>query len=110
MGRILTDISIKDAMKVIRAAKKLGVTSMKLGTLEFELSDEPRVSRPTLKVSAKKIAEQNIKNQLEMDFSEVKDELSTLHVEDPVGFEQALIDGQLDEFEGGDTSEEALGQ
>lgn len=99
-------MELKHAIKVIRAAKKLGVTSMKLGTLKFELGDrEPRVSRPTLKVSAKKCAEIAEKNQLQMDFSEVTEELSTMHVEDPVGFEQALIDKELEDVEGGEIEE-----
>jgi len=105
----MTVNELKDAIKVIKAAKKLGVISMKLGTLEFVLSNEPRVSRSTLKVSAKTIAKQDEKNELQMKLGDSREALSTMHVEDPLGFEDALIQKVLSDDNGGDDIEETFG-
>ena len=106
--------SIREAFKVIRTAKKLGVTKMKLGTLEFELnqSEQPntRAPRPALKVSKKTIASLDEINQLQLDLEGAKDDISTMHVEDPERFEQAIIERELDgEMAGGEQVEETHG-
>lgn len=102
----MTEMKLKEVIKIIKAAKKLGVISFKLGTLEFELSkDDLRVSRPTLKVSAKKIAEQTDRNEMQAQFSDFKDDLATMHVSDPAGFENAIVDRALDD-DSGETIEE----
>lgn len=102
----MTTMKPKDALKLIRAVKKLGVTSMKFGTLEFELSDEPRATRPALKVSRKKLAEATEQNEVQGNFETAKDDLSVMHVEDPAGFERAIADQELGDS-GGETLEEA---
>jgi len=99
----MIDIQLKDVVKTIKAVKKLGVIRMKLGTLEFELASEPSVSRPTFKVSKKKINEIEARNQLQINFDDAREELSVMHVEDPVGFEAALIQKELED---GDDIEE----
>jgi hypothetical protein len=111
VGLEMTEIKLKDAIKVIKAAKKLGVISMKLGTLEFELSNEPRAARPALKVSKKEIAKQTDRADAQMQFDDAKEDLSVMHVEDPSGFERALIDQELedDTSVGGEQIEETLG-
>lgn len=96
--------SVDFAIKLIKASRKLGVTKLKFGTLEFELDHEkPRASGPALKASKKEIAAQEEKNQLQFNMNEAKDDLSTMHVEDPSGFERAIVEGELD---GGDIIEE----
>jgi len=88
-------ITPKVAFKIIKQAKKLGVISMKLDNLEFELASSS-ASGPTLKVSKKEIDESFDRNQAQFDFDTAKDDLSVMHVEDPFGFEQALIEKELD--------------
>jgi hypothetical protein len=101
----------KDALKIIKQAKKLGVISMKIGNLEFELADNTLArSRPALKVSKKEIVESDSKNQAQFDFETAKDELSVMHVEDPMGFERALIETELDTDGEGNNLEETYGQ
>lgn len=102
----MTTMKPKDALKLIRAVKKLGVTSMKFGTLEFELSTEPCAQRPALKVSKKKILEQQEQNDVQENYETAKDDLSVMHVEDPAGFEQAIADQELGDS-GGEKLEEA---
>jgi hypothetical protein len=105
----MTETKLKELIKVIKAVKKLGVIRLKLGTLEFELDKkddiEPSVHRPTLKVSKKKIAEQDTHNQLQLRLDSMKEELSTMHVEDPSGFEASLVENDLID----DTNENAAG-
>lgn len=99
------DLNIKEVVKLIRAVKKLGVISMKLGTLEFVLNAETLAPRYALKVSKEEIDDVDLKNQYQLDFDSAKEELQTMHVEDPLGFERALSendleDGSLDGSEG----------
>ena len=104
----MIEMDIKQAFKIIKAAKKLGVISMKIGTLEFEL--DPAQSRPALKVSEKKIRASDEKNELQMKFNTSKEDLSVMHVEDPSGFEAALIEKELDDIDGGEHIEETFDQ
>jgi len=93
----------KDIEKLIRIAKKHRLKSLKFGTLEIELNtdvNETRATRPALKVSKAKIAEQSKQYEAQEDYNEHVNELSTLHVEDPSRFEQALIDKELADMSG----------
>lgn len=97
---------LKLAIKAIKAAKKLGVVSMKLGSIEFELEPQDgstRVRRTTSKASAKKIAENEKETKLQLELQEIKSDLSTMHVEDPLGFEQGIIENVIGD--GGDSIE-----
>ena len=97
----MTKNELKDAIKVIKAVKKLGVTKMKFGTLEFEIGPiEPRAVRPAFKVSEKEIEDMDAKNQLQWKFDEAKDDIASMHVEDPVGYERAIIEQELEDGEG----------
>ena len=94
-GQAMTDKDLKAAIKVIKAMKKLGVISLKLGTLEFTLQDKHPASRPTLKVSKPKLKLMAEQNQAQLDYDDAKDDLSVMHVEDPRAFEQAIIEREL---------------
>lgn len=94
----MTETDIKLAIKVIRQAKKLGVKSMKLGTLEFELLEVEKKTprpRPTLKVSKKVIEQQQADDVEQFELTAAMDELATMNVEDPVAFETAIIENEL---------------
>ncbi len=98
----MTEMNPKMALKFIKDAKKLGVTKGKLGTLEFELTDETtnqqtRAPRPAFKVSKKDIAAADQQVSVQSQYDDARDELSTLHVEDPAAFEQAMIDKELED-------------
>jgi hypothetical protein len=94
----MTEMKWKDAIKVIKTAKKLGVTKLKFGTLEFEIENgEPCAPRNASKIPKKKIAEAEAQNAAQLAFDEAKLDLSVMHVEDPAGFEQALIEKELDD-------------
>lgn len=105
----MTEFDLKTAIKVIKAAKKLGLKSMRLGTLEFEFSNEesPR-TRPTLKVSKKNIAKQELARKGQLEFSDAMRELETMHVEDPVGYERAIIENDLIDTD--DSGEEEIAE
>lgn len=105
----MTEMKLKEVIKIIKTAKKLGVTKMKLGTLEFELQFEQqntRASRPALKVSKKTIASLDEINQLQLDLDGAQDDISTMHVEDPEKFEQAIVERELDGRMAGDNGEQ----
>ncbi len=103
----MTNMTPKQAMKVIKDAKKLGVTKMKLGTLEFEIKEsEPRAPRPASKVSKAVIQQMDEKIEVQQQFTEQNDELSTLHVEDPQAFEDAMVRNELEDGDTGETFEE----
>lgn len=94
---------LKTTLKLIKAAKKLGVISMKIGQLEFVFENRNIETNQTLaprrafnpsKKEIIKIAEQT-KDQSEFDL--VKDDLAVMHVEDPQAFEQALIENDLED-------------
>lgn len=102
---------LKNALKVIKAAKKLGVISMKIGNLEFELAESinnlaPRRAFKSTKKSAEKIET----DQLQLDFDSAKESIGIMHAEDPLAFEQSLADDELIGPDGGEgeIGEEAL--
>lgn len=105
----IAEMTPKQALKFIKDAKKLGVTSGKLGTLEFVfITDEPRAPRPALKVSKKAIGEIAEQNELQEQFDKSREDLSTLHLADPAAFEQAMIERELaGDDDGGEKLEEA---
>jgi hypothetical protein len=101
----MTDLSFKNLVKTIKIAKKLGVRSMKIGSLEFVLADT-LARGDAYKIPKKKRDEVALKNLDQLDFESAKDDLSTMHVEDPVGFERALIENELkDDSRGGSIEE-----
>ena len=104
----MNEKDLKFALKVMKSAKKLGVTSMKFGTLEFEFSpsQDTRVGQHTSKLSAKKVRENEKETALTLVSNELRDDLSTMHLEDPLGFERALVENLIvDGKDGGDIIE-----
>jgi hypothetical protein len=104
----MTEKELKFALKAVKAARKLGVISMKLGSLEFELDPSrddgsTRVRRSTSKVTAKRMTEESEDAQLSLEIGRIKSDLSTMHVEDPLGFERGLIENVIGD--GGDDFE-----
>jgi hypothetical protein len=90
---------VKNFEKLAKSAKKLGVISVKLGNLEFSFAAnfESLAPRPAFKASKKEQAEVDQRNVDQLEFDAVKDELAIMHVEDPHGFEQALIENQFED-------------
>ena len=98
MGPEMTETEFKMAIKVIKAAKKLGVKRLSLGTLEFELSDvalEPPRSRTAFKVSKKVISKQQSDDREQLVLTSALDDLATMNVDDPAAFENAIIENEL---------------
>lgn len=97
----MTEKDLKFALKVIKSAKKLGVKSMKLGNIEFEFGSEQntRVGQHTLKLSAKSKAQAE-ETKLSLVSGSIRDEVSTMHLEDPLGFETAMVENLFVENSG----------
>jgi hypothetical protein len=110
VGPEMTETDFKLAIKVIKAAKKLGVKRLKLDTLEFELSDVapvPPRPRTALKVSKEQIIKQQTDDSEQLKLSGALDDLATMNVDDPAAFEAAIVENEL--FDGdhiGDELEE----
>lgn len=107
----MTEKELKMALKSIKAAKKLGVTYMKIGNIEFKLSNKsfPSASRIASKVSAKKLADNKLENENSNLSERIKDDVSTMHVEDPLGFERSMIENLIgDSREAFEETEDAL--
>jgi len=103
----MTTSDIKNVEKVMKLAKKYGASQIKIGNIEVVFSElEQTAPGPALKVSKKRIAELAQHAIDQNDFDESKDVLSTLHLEDPKAFEQALIENEL--ASGDDPSEARL--
>jgi hypothetical protein len=109
----MTEEELKNLIKVIKAVKKLGVKSLKMGTLEFEIETNPenlRADRPVFKPSKKKVEAANKQNELQLEMDTANESLSTMHVEDPAAFEEAIVQqviSDTDDTSGGDILEEA---
>ena len=104
-------IPTNELCELIKIAQKCGVTKLKFGTLEVEFEsfeENPARPRPALKVSKAKIAVVEKQLRLEQQFSDVKDQLSTMHVEDPAGFEAAIVSKQIEDNGGEHILEETL--
>lgn len=101
---------VKKALKLIKDAKKLGVISMKLGTLEFSFAESeetlaPRGAfNPTKKNKAAALASKE-KAESQLEFDSAKDELGIMHVEDPAGFERAMVENDLQDASEGNLEE-----
>ena len=96
----MTEVSakeLKNTIKVIKAIKKLGVRKLKLGTLEFELAENTLAPNAAFKASTKKQKAEIDKQKVQLEFNSASDDLSVMHVEDPVGFERALIEQDIDD-------------
>lgn len=91
-------ISFKAVLKFMKDCKKIGANKVKLDTLEFEFSGENLAqTRPASKVSKKKIAETTEQTEIQEQFDLAKAELANLHVADPVAFESAMIDQEIED-------------
>ncbi len=92
--------------KLIKESKKNGVKRLKMDKIEFEIDTDQAQNtraRPALNVSKEKIEEQDEKNSLQLEMNTATDDLSTLHVEDPVAYEQALIENAIKDQDENDT-------
>jgi hypothetical protein len=89
--------------KIIQTAKKNGVKRLKMDKIEFEIDQAQEITRarPALKVSKEKLEEIDEKNSLQLEFNQATDDLSTLHVEDPMAYEQALIENAIKDEDNG---------
>lgn len=89
---------LRNMIKVVKTAKKLGVKSMKIGTLEFSFTEDSdtHAPRPAFKRSSKQVPDHE-HQKIQDTFDSVKDDLSVMHVEDPRGFENALIENLLED-------------
>lgn len=99
----MTDVNetnIANILKLIKGSKKLGVISLKIGSLEFVLQNSLAPGRASKTAKKRQIQLEQTKAQNEFDVA--SDELGIMHVEDPVGFEQGLIQNDLiDGIDGG---------
>lgn len=112
----MTEEERKNLIKVMQAAKKLGVKRLKMDTLELEIDTNPeelRADRPAFKPSKQEVEETNEQNDLQLSMDVANDTLSTMHVEDPSAFEQAIVENALHDEQttsSGDILEEAYYQ
>lgn len=91
----ITTKQLKNTIKVVKAMKKLGIKSMRIGTLEFSFADELARGPAFKRSSRQKI---DAEKQRLQDLSDgANEDLSVMHVEDPKAFEDALIENELDD-------------
>lgn len=93
-------ISLKELAKLIKICKTEGVSSLQYGEIQLSMvaPEKPSMTpAPQARGSAKKALEVSEKQDLQTQFDLARESIEVMHVEDPVGFEQALINGELDE-------------
>jgi len=94
----MKEITIKDLAKIIKLCKSNGISSLKYGDIEISIAvpEKPAVtSYPQARGSAKKAKIVAEKADLQDQFDRASEDLETLHLEDPAGYEALLIRGEL---------------
>lgn len=92
-------LTIKDIAKLIRLCRANGVSSLKFGVLELSIGTTDHLSitpSPQVRGSAKKAIEVSEIAATQMQFDEAQEMASTLHLEDPLSFEQLLAANGLE--------------
>lgn len=95
------EFTLKEIEKLVKLCKKSGVSSLKLGEIEINLSEAASFdSKPRFKAraSAKGKSEEE-RGQLQAQLNTASDTLETLHLEDPLAYERLLLEGELRETE-----------
>lgn len=96
----MEELNLKKLAKILNYCKNNGVLSLEYGDLKISMAPpEKQVMTPVPQArgsakQAERIEEQaNVQSQ----FDEAREDLSTLHVEDPVLFEKLQLQGELSE-------------
>lgn len=95
-------IDLKDLPKVIRACKANGVTELKIGDVEIKFaavgSAEPEI--PVLEAqripTPEELKAAESAALLQRNVEQNEEELAHMHIEDPSGFEQRLIEREFE--------------
>lgn len=108
-----TTISAKDLTKLIKTCKLNAVSELEFGEvkIKFQTGDAVKlpVSGDTVRPPSSQELEQAQEDaQIEMNLSDADDELAFMQVENPVLFEQLLVENDLVEVEG-DTESDGEG-
>jgi len=97
---------MKDLEKTLKLCVKLGVSEIKFGDTHVifgEVSKQPRKPR---KAVVKEQVESAYKADLQAQYDEVMEDLSVSHIEDPLGYENAIAAGLL----GNETTDDSRAQ
>lgn len=95
----MTGIDEKSLIKLVKACARLGVHSLEYQGIKIVMGEKanlPPTPSPA-KGIGKKQAEVSDKAELQQQFDFAREHIETLHVEDPVAFEENLIRGEFGE-------------
>lgn len=91
--------SLKELEKLIKICKKQGVSELKHGDFQisFDVPDKASNTPIALAGGSKKTKEVTEQAHLQEEFNSARDQIDTLHVENPLAYEEALYRGELGE-------------
>lgn len=105
-------LSAKDLIKVARACKKLGAKRIKTADLEIEfepgeaaLAPEPKGETVVPPTETELVAASELAAEKDL-YDRADEELVHMQVEDPVQFEQMVLERQVEELVGDDGGDE----
>lgn len=89
------EIKLKDVEKFVKICAKMGAVEVKVGEIQVIFGDRsPGIKKPR---KADRIAQEEA--QTKADFTEqmnlLKDDIAISHLEDPLGFEEAIARGEI---------------
>lgn len=88
---------LKEVEKLLKLCVKLSVSEIKIGEIHVifdETTPGHRKPRKAVRIAQEKAAQTA---ELQMQVDSLNDEISVSHLEDPLGFEEALVAGKLRE-------------
>lgn len=88
-------MNIKELEKVLKICVKLGISEIKLADTHVIFGEASKLPRKPRKAARREQQEVADKAYLQQTFNEVTSEIETSHLEDPVGYEEALLAGEL---------------
>lgn len=94
------ELTVEQVILLIKSCHKHDVLSLDYYGLKLRMAEpeQPAMTpRPQARGLAKKASQIAEDSELQMQFDIAREEISTMHVEDPAGYEEKLIRGEIED-------------
>ena len=92
-------MDVKELDKIVKICVKFGVSELKIGDTHVIFGEVSKPTRKPRKAAIKQQEEDEKEALLQKQLDLISDEVSVSHLEDPVGFEESLLAGELKDEE-----------
>lgn len=89
------ELTAKDIIKIIKAAKDSGIRKLTCGELQLNFTQEEEKIECKVAIAPQFTHDQIKNNFLDREQEIKRDQLETMMIEDPVGYEELINSGEL---------------